>query len=187
MNSDPDIQVESNVILEIRSDQKGSTLLIDYQVSNRLTQTIYLINRIFQWTEKGLEIRSDYIYTEVANGRLRLTKAFIPVPDDVLVEIPDVPYLTAVNGGAVFSEQVKLTLPLEPFHPYDKVDYSDEIHTFDEVDLVIGWLSKGSFNLRQGSTPDGDAILAVHHSEAARSQKLLIGTIGVPVTTAFGP
>lgn len=177
----------NGVVLEVNTDQQGNTLLIDYQVRNQLAETVYLLNRIFQWTEKGLEIEADFIYTEVKNGRLHLTKAFIPVPDDVLAEMPDVPYLTAVEGGTVFTEQVCLTLPLEPFHPYDKVAYSEDIHTFDEAELVIGWLAEGSFDLRRGNTPDGDDILAVHHSQAAQAQRLLKGTINRPITAAFGP
>jgi len=187
MALDIDNHAANGVVLEVNSDQQDSTFLINYQVTNQLAETVYLLNRIFQWTEAGLEIEADFIYTEVKNGQLRLTKAFIPVPDDVLAEMPDVPYLTAVESGAVFTEQVRLTIPLEPFHPYDKVGYSDNQHTFEEAELVIGWLVEGSFDLRQGSTPDGDDILAVHHSQAAQAQRLLKGAINRPITAAFGP
>lgn len=174
------------VILEINTDRKAENLFIDYRVTNRLSKSIYLLNRIFQWTEKGLEIDPNFIYTELIDGKLRLTKAFIPVPDDVLVEIPDVPYLSPVKGGAEFRENLHLKLPLEPFHPYYKVNRSNTVHSFDKAELAIGWLVEGSFDLREGSTPDGEQILAVHHNQAARSQQLLIGEIDKSVTSAFG-
>jgi hypothetical protein len=178
----------SGVLLKVSAAQELNTLLIDYQVSNQRDTRIYLLNRIFQWTEKGLEIKAGFIYTEVIGGELRLTKAYLPVPDNVLVEMPDVPYLTAVESGAVFSEQVRLSTPLEPFHPYDQVDYSEDIHTYEGASLVIGWLAEGDFELRRGTTPiTGESILAVEHSQAARAQHLLKAAIDLPIPVLFTP
>ncbi len=184
MSQNKDNQLDQ-VTLTTEVIRQDDELVFEYQVVNGRSESIFLLNRLYKWTDSGMEIDPNLMFTELIDNGLRLSKAFIPVPDDVLVEMPDVPYLSEVPAKETYSEQITLPLPLSPWHPYDKVPETDTIHTFDGAELAIGWLNSGEFTLRQGILPDGQSIKAVNHREAETAQRLLTAAIPAQIAAAF--
>jgi hypothetical protein len=147
--------LNTKVKLDTKVEIQDEQLLIHYRVENQLSQPIYLTNRVYQWTRNGFSINSSLVYTEIINNRLRLTKAYIKVPEEIDVEAPDVPFLTEVAAGNQFEETISQSLPLEPYHPYNQVKRSQTVRMFDSVQLAVGWLPSENISVRSVTKPEG--------------------------------
>lgn len=169
------------VTLSAEATVEASRLVISYQVHNGLQETIYLVNRVYRWESGGLSLSPDLVYTTVTAGRLQLVKANIDIPDDLDVEAPVVPYLTAVAAGATFSETVTLLLPIQPYHPYVPAAPSETATTFEEVELVVGWMPAGEAAVREAPQPDGSTLLSADYAIVVQQQELLVATLPVAV------
>jgi hypothetical protein len=178
-NMDQYIKVKFDTKVEIRDDK----LLIYYRVDNGLSEPIYLINRVFRWTSSGFSIDPNLVYTEIIGDRLQLTKAYINVPEDIDVEAPEVPFLTEIAASDRFEENISQPLPLEPYHPYAQVKPSEVVRTFEQVQLVVGWLPSSKVSAQTVNRPEGLTLLSVNYTEVAREQKLLLSTLNVKLPT----
>lgn len=164
----------------------ADALRIIYELANDTGETIHMLNIVQKWTPAGLSTDPSNLYTEVVDSTLRLTKANLPVPEHIDVESPDVPLLTAVEGGAVATEELVLDLPLAPYHPYDEVELTDAVVTYENVELAIGWLP-AHVEVRVGTRPDGTRVTSTDHQIALREQQLLVAPLPVAVPTHLVP
>jgi len=167
--------------LQAHVRQENTFLTLHYQVSNESEQAVYLVNRIFRWTQAGLSVDTSVIYTELIHGSLQLTKACIPVPERMKVESPSVPYLTALAAGEKMAEDVRLALPLKPYHPYDQVPTSQAIHIFDSFTFAIGWFLAEKVSVRSQQRPDGMTLLSADYGPVIQHQEILQVTLPVSV------
>lgn len=95
------------------------SLLIGYEFRNRSDKTAFLFNVLHRTGPSGgPETGSNLVYIYQSSGSITLAKKIFPVPPDVDVEKPDVPYVTRVEPGQVFRERFTLPLPLKPWAPY---------------------------------------------------------------------
>jgi hypothetical protein len=166
---------------------EGRRLLLQYEIANDLSEPIYLANRLFVWSWQGLSLDPNLVYTEVLGTRLRLTKAFIPVPRGADVEEAEPPYLSEVAAGAVFADVLELPLPLEPFHPHDAIAPRDEVYTFDQVELAVGWLMGSAVDVQLVQGQADEILIAADPEQLRHEQKLLLTTLSVSVPAYFGP
>lgn len=166
------------VTLNAQASITDDALQVHYVVET--SESVYLVNRVTQWTPDGLSVAPDVIYTDVQNGTLRLTKACLPVPDNLDVEAPDVPWLTAIAD--LFEESFSLPIPIQPHHPYWLDAYSEAIVDYDDVVLVIGWLPK-EIDVRTGTRPDGLEVISARYLDVMRAQQLLVTALNVKVST----
>lgn len=166
---------------------EAGQLILSYQVINELKDPIYLVNRLFLWTRQGLTLDPNYINTEVLDGRLRLSKSFVDIPDDVRAEAAEVPYLSEVAPGSIFVEVVEVPLPLEPFHPYNALERRKKVHLFEQVELAIGWLPEGAVDVHLDLGTDDQPLLAADHRQVRAGQELLVAELPISVPAFFGP
>lgn len=152
-----------------------SGLEVRYTARNDTPDTVLLLNRIERWDDAGQVVHDDRFYTVLAAEDLRLTVAYVAVPEHVDVESPDVPLVTRVAPGASFSGVLRAASPLEPYHPYPGVvAWADPPRTYDRVFLVLGWLVERPGVVTEEKTSDGRVLLHVDHTVAARSQELAV-------------
>jgi hypothetical protein len=166
---------------------EGRRLLVQYEVANDLSESIYLVNRIAVWTWQGLSLDPNLVYTEVLGDRLRLSKALVDIPPGEEAEEADVPYLSEVGPGAVFAEVLELSLPLEAFHPYDAITPRDEVHNFDQVELAVSWLAASDVDIHLVQGQADQILIAADHEQVRRHQQLLVMALPVSVPAFFGP
>lgn len=165
----------------------GRRLLVQYEVANDLPESIYLVNRIAVWTWQGLTLDPNLVYTEVLGNRLRLSKALVDVPPGEDAEEADVPYFSEVGPGALYTEVLELSLPLEPFHPYEAITGRDDVHDFDQVELAVGWLAASDVDIHLVQGQADEILIAADHDQVRRSQQLLAMTLPVSVPAFFAP
>lgn len=174
------------VTMSADAEVKAETLRVTYRVVNDSDDTIHVLNIIERWTAAGLSSDPNTIYTEVSDGVLRLSKANLAIPEHLDVESPEVPLLTPVAGGTAFGEDLVLDLPLTACHPYDEVVPSDDVVTYDVVELAIGWLPP-EVDVRTGIRPDGTQVTSAAYDDIVRSQQLLVTHLPVAVPTHLVP
>ena len=170
-----------SITLRVQAGIGENLLLLHYAVLNGFRQTVYLVNRVFQWTQKGLSVDASLMYTELIDGALQLTKACIPVPPHIRVESPDVPYLTSVPSGERATEEYQLPLPLTPFHPYSQVPQSQTPHIFKPIVFALGWFPAGTVSIRSQERPEGKTMLSANYGEVIQAQEVLRVTLPLSI------
>lgn len=96
------------------------SLLLGYEFRNRSAHPAYLFNALQRTAPGGgLETTPDIIYSAASGEIVLLSKRIIPVPDDIDVERPEIPWCTRVEPGATFVERVAIPQPLVLHSPYN--------------------------------------------------------------------
>lgn len=173
-----------------RMDRSSMNLV--YRVTNGLEWPILLMTPLSRYEGDDLRAAPERLYTYVdPDGILQLTKRLWPIPEDIDVVFPEVPFATEVAPGRSFEERLTLKLPIKVELPY--VLSPEEIGKHREevagvargVVLSIGYLVEESGPLRKGpADPKTGASLTVRYGTAAAHQRILEGgllEIGVPV------
>jgi len=169
----------SPILTVVKAKVQSDALLLGYRVNNTTDHPVYLTVRLFRHAASGLVTDSNLVYTEVKEGVLRLTKALLPVPDHIDVEVPEVPYVVKLDTGKSFEETIRVSLPVEPFHPYQGVKRVNDVRTFSKVELAIGWLTDDGGKVDQIVRAGQPAELQIHHQTVAKQQQLLTATVDV--------
>jgi hypothetical protein len=188
MESMPPVEMEQDmttknmaVTLQAQAEIRDNRLIIQYQVFNGQDEAIFLTNQIFQWTPEGMSLDPNLVYSNVVNDTLQLVKACLPVPDELDVESPTVPYLTQLPSGETLTETISIPLPIKPYHPYDQVKLSEELTVFSSLQFVIGWFPAGTVPVRSQERPDGSTLLSADYGDVIQTQEILQATLPVSV------
>jgi hypothetical protein len=105
------------VALELHT---GSIRLV-YEFRNRSGNTAFLFNLLFRDNSTGSPVAdSNLVYVVQSGNSITLSKKVIPVPGNMLVEKPEIPFLTRVDAGQVFRESLSIPLPLRLYSPYSE-------------------------------------------------------------------
>ncbi len=181
----PEATMDTAVTLRAETQIQANTLVVTYQVTNGLDETIYLVNRLFQWTANGLSLDHNLIYANRDGENVQLVKACLPVPDDLDVESPIVPFLTAVPAGEAFAETITLPLPLTPHDPYGQLQPGGRVTNESSVQFVVGWFKDGDTAVSVQSQSDGSTLLSAEYGEVRQAQNLLQTTISGQIPTTI--
>jgi hypothetical protein len=123
--------------LEVSSD----ALELGYEVSNDSPHRMFLVNRLPRRSPQGLRIDPDLVYAHLQPGPvLELSKRLITAPEDLDVEVPEVPYLTPVAAGERFAETLRIALPVRPHDPYRAQPMADTAVTVDRLAWRLGYV-----------------------------------------------
>jgi hypothetical protein len=108
------MNIELNAILHIAP----SMLHLFYTARNLTPEPIFLFNILHgEFDGASFPIESSP-YVAIVNGIVVISKKLIPVPDHMLVEKPNIPFLTRVPSGGRHEETMSAVLPLVPRDPY---------------------------------------------------------------------
>jgi hypothetical protein len=188
MESMPPVEMEQDmttknlaITLQAQAEIRDNRLIIQYQVFNGQDEAIFLTNQIFQWTPEGMSLDPNLVYSNVVNDTLQLVKACLPVPDELDVESPTVPYLTQLPSGETLTETISIPLPIKSYHPYDQVKLSEELTVFSSLQFVVGWFPAGTVPVRSQERPDGSTLLSADYGDVIQTQEILQATLPVSV------
>jgi hypothetical protein len=105
--------------LRVAAQPEHNALTLGYEFTNRSGKTAFLFNLLHRTGPSGGdEPNPDLVYVHQNGGLLVVAKRVLPVPDNIDVEKPDVPYVTRVDPGQSFREKLTLPLPLTLWSPY---------------------------------------------------------------------
>ncbi len=187
------MELDGQVTLATAIGRLGHTSLdLFYRVTNGLDVPILLLTPLSRFEGEELRAAPQRAYAYVdPDGVLQVTKRIWPIPEDIDVVFPDVPFATEVASGQVFEERLALPLPVEVEIPYllepEELDKKREEIAGVARGMVfsIGYLVEENGPLRQGKAdPATGASLVVRYGTAAENQRILQGglmEIGVPV------
>lgn len=162
-------------------------LRISYEIATTGSLEIFLVNRLFRWTSAGLALEPDLIYTRLRGQGLELVKACLPVPENLKVESPVVPFLSPVPVGGQWREVVLVDLPVSPLDPYDQLTPSPKPHWFKPVSLSIGWFEAGAVAVRSRESADGSLLYSADYEAVLAFQKILSVTLPIQVQAFLKP
>jgi hypothetical protein len=119
----------------------GDTLKLVYEVRNESPHRVFLVNRLPRRSPQGLRIDTNLVYAHLEPGPvLALSKRLITAPEDLDVEVPEVPYLTPLAGGERFAETLRIPLPVRPHDPYRPQPAVDTVVTVDRLAWLLGYV-----------------------------------------------
>lgn len=145
----------------VKRDDTEITLA--YTVKNGLPCDIYLFDPLTDFRgQQFVPIHNRvYVFWD-DDDLLHVTKRLWPVPEDVDVYMPEVPYLTRVAAGAEIREELRLPIPLIVNFPYRWID-EDEPHSLVTRDSKQMLFSIGYLAAKDPQT--GDEIVPTKAGE----------------------
>lgn len=97
----------------------AAALTVSYRVSNVTGDEWGVFTRLPEKaTDGSLKLSADTAFVEVADGRLRVEKGILDVPDGLKVAVRSAPFVSRLAAGQEWQEDIRLPLPLKVSHPY---------------------------------------------------------------------
>lgn len=169
---------EANVELRVKQVERTEAgLALTYEVHNHGEQALWLLDRLFEHGPTGSpQLAPDKAYVELlGGGRVVVSRMLHPVPDNLLVEAPEVPAVTRVEPGQTASRRVVLAVPLRQSLPYA----SDSAETLPlesvrELRLRVGYLvDEPGLELHEARDSEGVPYESPSYGKAVKAQKVL--------------
>jgi hypothetical protein len=122
-------------------DVGSDALKLGYEVRNESPHRVFLVNRLTCRGPQGLRIDANLVYAHLQPGPvLALSKRLITAPEDLDVEVPEVPYLSPVAAGERFAETLRIPLPVRPHDPYRPQPTEDTVVIIDRLAWLLGYV-----------------------------------------------
>jgi len=172
--------------LELSSD----ALKLGYQVRNESPHRVFLVNRLPRRSPQGLVIDPNLVYVHLQPGPvLALSKRLLTAPENLDVEVPEVPYLTPVAAGERFAETLRIPLPVRPHDPYRPQPTVDTVVTVDRLAWLLGYVVEDSpLAASEDELASGGRAWRMDFGELNMRQRLETVEVGdVPVPTVINP
>jgi hypothetical protein len=163
----------------------GDALVLGYEVRNESPHRVFLVNRLPRRSPQGLIIEANLVYAHLRPGPvLALSKRLITAPEDLDVEVPEVPYLTAVAAGERFAETLRIPLPARPHDPYRTQPTSDTVVTIDRLAWLLGYVVEDApLSASEDELASGGRAWRMDFGELNMRQRLAtleVGDVAVP-------
>lgn len=176
----------SDMTLSAHLREDKGLLLLTYQVNNTSGRTMYLFDVLHGEFDGSAYPLVDACYATIEQGQLVLSRQIIAVPDDILVESENIPFVTAIKPGFSVEKTVRQVQPVFPWTPYTDHDSIPEAKGVMKLNV---WFRLGYF---LGVDGTNDLVKAMPTDQGTRaafdpfpfeSQKLLmtgpLGTVDV--------
>jgi len=109
----PDISMTTRVARD------GDQLLVGYEVYNRSSHDIYLLNRLYRSSPAWrMDPSVVYVRLDKPTATVMLAKRTPDLPEGVSVTAPFSPFVTPVRASQTFRETIALPLPLATYEQY---------------------------------------------------------------------
>jgi hypothetical protein len=168
---------EADVELRVKPVERTEAgLVLTYEVHNRGSQALWLLERLFESGPTGsLRLDPDKAYVDLRGSPVVVSRMLHPVPDDMLVEAPEVPAVTRVEPGQTVSRRAVLAVPLRQSLPYAS-DSAEPLplEGVRELRLRVGYLvDEPGLELHEAQDPAGGTYKSPSYGKAVKAQKVL--------------
>lgn len=110
----------SNYLLVATARQSAEDLHLHVEVTNTSGQPLYLFNKLARVGGTSVfDTHPNAVNIILRPDRVTVSKALVPVPDDMEVERRYVPCLSRLLPGEKLTEHIVLATPLTPFTWYE--------------------------------------------------------------------
>lgn len=111
--------VVADLELHARHQLGEGFLRLEYRVRNLADAPAFLFNVLHRDFDAGVFPLDPSGYVEIGPDTVTVSRKLFAVPPFTLVEKRNVPFMTRLAPGAVFSEQLHLATPLVARNPYE--------------------------------------------------------------------
>ncbi len=168
---------EADVELRVKPVERAEAgLVLTYEVHNRGGQVLWLLDRLFESGPTGsLQLAPDKAYVDLGSSPVVVSRMLHPVPDNLLVEAPEVPAVTRVEPGQTVSRRAVLSLPLRQSLPYAAESGETlPLERVRELRLRVGYLvDEPGLELYEAQDPAGGTYKSPSYGKAVKAQKVL--------------
>ena len=182
--------MENSIALTVQKSEvtKDSLQIRAKLTNNGKSEIFYVAHLCGGWDDEGIPIlESTPAYRVVSENEVRLIRSFIPVPDNVGLEVVQYPLFKSLKGGESVDVKIDLPLPTYPYTPYD-------FEEFDKVSaesaslpwsLEIGYVSGKTFIVEdpeEAVTTTGEKglqVFSIDHSSIQAAKHSSTTTIPV--------
>jgi hypothetical protein len=151
-------------------------LVLTYEVQNRGGQALWLLDQLFERGPTGsVRLDPDKAYVELQGPQVLVSRMLHPVPDNLLVEAPEVPAVTRVEPGQTVSRRAVVPVPLRAWRPYDSGSQEAlPLEDVRELRLRVGYLvDEPGQELYEARDSEGTAYKSPGYGKAVKAQKVL--------------
>jgi hypothetical protein len=125
-------------VTELRFTQDALT--VRYSLRGEDKAPVWVVDELFTTSPAGyIHLEPERAYVEAQGSVLVLTRALLPVPDDLDVESPEVPCVRRLSPGESLTGEIRVPLPPREEQPYRDARALD-LATLRSVKLRIGYL-----------------------------------------------
>ena len=153
----------------IRSEVSAKSLKIKAQLVNRGAKNVYYVRVLCSgWDNSGRPIKETAeAYRIVQDHRVVLSRSFVPVPEDVTLEVVQYPLFAILKAGTSIDLSLEVPLPSHPDTPYDFESFNSKTARPQQLSwsLEIGWVDEKTFMAAKPEkvvTANGESGLQVH-------------------------
>gem|GEM_PF-1647537 len=180
----------SDMSLSVATREDNKTLHLTYQVTNTSGRTLYLFDVLHGEFDGSVFPLVDACYATIEQDQLVLSRQIVQVPGNMLVDVENIPFVTAIQSGSSIEKTVKQPLPVYPWTPYTDHDTIPEPKGVLQLNT---WFRLGYFLAAPGTA---ELLEAVQTDQGTRpafnpfpyaSQKLIMaGPLGTVETYDMG-
>lgn len=168
---------EADVELRVKPVERTEAgLVLSYEVHNRGGQALWLLDRLFESGPTGsLQLAPDKAYVDLGGSTVVVSRMLHPVPDNLLVEAPEVPAVTRVEPGQTVSRRAVLAVPLRQSLPY-ATDSGETLplERVRDLRLRVGYLVDApGLELHEAQDPEGGTYKSPSYGQALKAQKVI--------------
>ncbi len=113
---------EADVELKVKPvERTAEALVLSYEVHNRGARALWLVEGLYDESPSGQRtLAPEKAYVALGGGgEVVVSRMLLPLPENLLVEAPEVPAVHRVDAGQTVRRRVVLPLPLTAVSPYD--------------------------------------------------------------------
>lgn len=158
-------------------EQSEHRLVLGYGMTNERGREVFLLDQLPLIDESGAcSLDANRVYVEIAGAELRLSRQLVQVPEQMVVEAPEVPFLTRLEAGDSIEQQLVVELPAEPFHPYAPpvpADAEWQTRSVEGVSFHLGYLTPLEDDWIRQVEIDGQPVSAIDHGLAVRVARVV--------------
>jgi hypothetical protein len=154
---------------------------LTYEIQNQENSDIYIFSPLTDYRGQDWVPLPQRVYVFWdRDGIIHLTKRLWPVPDDVEIYMPEVPFHSRVSPGGKLQEHVRLPVPLLVNFPYrsettEKSHVGRAVKDSKGILFSIGYLSPKNDDVKVKPVPARPGNFTVSYGDAVQHQRILNG------------
>lgn len=177
-----EVQDSSGLLRVTEVRRTPDALVVRYTLHGVGKAPIWVLDQLFSTEPSGrYHLEPARAYVEARDGVLVLSRALMPVPDDVDVESPEVPCARKLSPGETLTGELRVSLPPREDVPYRKGGPLD-LATLRSVKLRIGYVPDApEVRFHEAKDSEGRACRSPSYGPAVTRQQVAeAGPIPLP-------